>query len=147
MLTLTHYYINKGQNQSRLFVRERVGLLTEHSRRWELTLASLPLCWHTFSVYWNPSKKFACKVWNNGTWTTTIFFNAGYSITVKLCPKYNHCMEHLTVLSILHLLQHLMISKNVIFLDWGSCNTLAMYITEKKNEGNVNDPCDMKHMG
>ena len=34
LLRMTHRYINKGRNWSRLFVRERVELLIERSGRW-----------------------------------------------------------------------------------------------------------------
>jgi len=34
LLRMTHHYINKGWNRSRLFIRERVELLIELSKRW-----------------------------------------------------------------------------------------------------------------
>ena len=45
LLKMTHCYINKGRNRSRLFVRERVELLIELSRRWFGNIAR-----HTFSI-------------------------------------------------------------------------------------------------
>ena len=72
MLRMTYLHINKGQNRSRLFVRERVELLIELSGRWlRTTLASLPLPLAHF--FRSLTVDLVCTIdWDSGIPNTTI---------------------------------------------------------------------------